>query len=196
METKKDDTLIALKDPKIGDVYTEFYSFFVYVLGRNDTVVTYMEANSPCELPKDGKTHTSTLEDFNAKFTYDRIDGSWVRLINRGKDIVPSWAVEYMKEYNSRPYVLSKYKKDNWQPVITPDRFVTLSNCPYYPCHKVVGMFNCKFCFCPFHHLTDCPGSYRMDGDVKDCSECTYPHEVENLEEIYTRLKVKLYSKK
>ena len=59
--------------------------------------------------------------------------------------------------------------------------------CQYYPCHKMERI-NCLFCYCPLNHLENCPGnpSYiEVNGKlIKDCSECTFPHEADNYEVI------------
>ena len=52
-------------------------------------------------------------------------------------------------------------------------------DCQYYPCHEVDGELNCMFCYCPLYFL-DCPGNYTMiDGKIKDCSACIFPHQGE-----------------
>jgi Zn-finger protein len=71
--------------------------------------------------------------------------------------------------------------------------------CKYYPCHT--GMksedFNCLFCYCPLNRYEDCPGNpeYITSGSgkkIKNCMNCTFPHEPENYEAIMAFLRKKL----
>jgi len=65
-------------------------------------------------------------------------------------------------------------------------QFFTNKNCEYYPCHDMNGkVLNCLFCYCPLQTKTDCPGILNGDAKYlpsgyKDCSSCTFPHDVEN----------------
>lgn len=62
--------------------------------------------------------------------------------------------------------------------------------CKYLPCHEGVGEnFNCLFCYCPMNSYEDCLGTPNYiplpnGKKVKDCSQCTYPHNPESYEEI------------
>ena len=62
----------------------------------------------------------------------------------------------------------------------------------YYPCHKGIENVNCLFCYCPLYNLEKCPGEYRyidLNGKkIKDCMNCTFPHELENYETIMALL--------
>ena len=56
--------------------------------------------------------------------------------------------------------------------------------CEFFPCHKGVDVekFNCLFCYCPLYALgKDCGGnpSYTKN-NIKNCSECIRPHEMDN----------------
>lgn len=56
--------------------------------------------------------------------------------------------------------------------------------CEYFPCHTTddEDNFNCLFCYCPLYALgSACGGtpSY-MENGIKNCSNCTLPHEKEN----------------
>jgi Zn-finger protein len=62
--------------------------------------------------------------------------------------------------------------------------------CDFYPCHKNIDKdnFNCLFCYCPLYTLK-CNGNYTMiDDKIKDCSNCTVPHDVSNYDKIIKRL--------
>jgi len=64
--------------------------------------------------------------------------------------------------------------------------------CEYFPCHSGVAPedFNCLFCYCPLYPLGEnCGGAYViLEGGVKDCSGCTFPHRRENYEKILAAL--------
>lgn len=63
-------------------------------------------------------------------------------------------------------------------------RYFENKECEYYPCHQGLEDFNCLFCYCPLHKLAHCPGTpeyIELSGKViKDCSNCTFPHEPKN----------------
>jgi len=48
--------------------------------------------------------------------------------------------------------------------------------CEYWPCHDLKKV-NCLFCYCPLYHIDDCGGIYKLKNDIKDCSNCTLPHD-------------------
>ena len=56
-------------------------------------------------------------------------------------------------------------------------------DCRYYPCHHAEHI-NCLFCYCPLYPYADCPGEYTMiskeGGEIKNCTDCMFPHEKEN----------------
>ena len=62
--------------------------------------------------------------------------------------------------------------------------------CEFFPCHQNADpeRFNCLFCYCPLYSMADCGGDYVNRNGVKDCTDCTYPHEPENYDEICARL--------
>lgn len=70
------------------------------------------------------------------------------------------------------------------------------TECQYYPCHKGVNSdaFNCLFCYCPLNPYENCPGTpqyitSKKGRKIKDCSQCTFPHNPENYELIMAFLK-------
>lgn len=66
-------------------------------------------------------------------------------------------------------------------------KFFENKDCEYYPCHKCEHI-NCLFCCCPLY-FGDSPGTYKiLENGVKDCSDCTYPHEPQNYIEVIRRL--------
>lgn len=58
-------------------------------------------------------------------------------------------------------------------------RFFNNNACEYFPCHTTANPedFNCKYCYCPLY-LLDCGGNFKMNNEVKDCSDCRIPHGV------------------
>ncbi|MDR2649224.1 MAG: cysteine-rich small domain-containing protein [Clostridiales bacterium] len=71
--------------------------------------------------------------------------------------------------------------------------FFSHINCEYFPCHTGIDEknFNCLFCYCPLYFLDGkCGGgfSYTAKG-VKDCTNCTFPHERKNYDRVIDTLK-------
>ena len=62
--------------------------------------------------------------------------------------------------------------------------------CEYFPCHKTESSddFNCLFCYCPLYLKEHCPGKPEWikagERKIKDCSNCTFPHQTENYETV------------
>lgn len=64
-------------------------------------------------------------------------------------------------------------------------KFFNHHQCEYYPCHPMdPEKLNCLFCFCPLYVLPECGGNYQMTGEIKDCSHCLLPHQIENYDYI------------
>lgn len=70
--------------------------------------------------------------------------------------------------------------------------FFSHHECEFFPCHKGVAddQFNCMFCYCPLYLLGDqCGGNFKyLDNGVKDCSECSIPHQKNNYDLIIKKL--------
>lgn len=66
--------------------------------------------------------------------------------------------------------------------------FFQNKECEYFPCHRNVDPynFNCLFCYCPLYALGDrCGGKFTYtEQGIKDCSNCTRPHEKDKYEDI------------
>ena len=64
--------------------------------------------------------------------------------------------------------------------------------CEYYPCHDSEHI-NCLFCFCPMYAYAECPGNPSWKDwngkKIKDCTDCTFPHDGRNYELIMGFLK-------
>ena len=67
-------------------------------------------------------------------------------------------------------------------------RFFENKDCKYFPCHQGLTEFNCLFCYCPLYRLEHCPGNpryFEKNGRrIKDCSDCTFPHDPEHYDTI------------
>ncbi|MBO6148443.1 MAG: metal-binding protein [Lachnospiraceae bacterium] len=72
-------------------------------------------------------------------------------------------------------------------------RFFENRDCPFFPCHELEGDFNCLFCYCPLYFLPDCPGNYTMrkrgSGEIRVCTDCTYPHEPSHYDDIMNEIR-------
>ena len=70
-------------------------------------------------------------------------------------------------------------------------RFFQHRGCEFFPCHEGVeeGQFSCLFCYCPLYALGDrCGGNFHyIQGGIKDCSDCLFPHKRENYDRINAR---------
>lgn len=70
-------------------------------------------------------------------------------------------------------------------------QFVQNKACEYFPCHKGdEDTFNCLFCYCPLYALKEkCGGNFRYtDKGIKDCSQCTKPHDANGYEHVRAHL--------
>lgn len=70
-------------------------------------------------------------------------------------------------------------------------RYFKNETCDYYPCHKGIADadFSCLFCYCPLYLYGErCGGIFHYSNGVKDCSDCTLPHEGKNYDVVVERL--------
>ncbi|MDR2561739.1 MAG: cysteine-rich small domain-containing protein [Holophagales bacterium] len=69
--------------------------------------------------------------------------------------------------------------------------FFSHRECEAFPCHpmKDLDNFNCLFCYCPLYILgLECGGNFvYLDNGMKDCTNCTLPHQRENYGAIVAR---------
>ena len=72
-------------------------------------------------------------------------------------------------------------------------RFFENRDCKYFPCHEGLTEFNCMFCYCPLYTREKCPGNpafIMSEGKtIKDCTNCTFPHQPENYDKVIYCLK-------
>ena len=87
--------------------------------------------------------------------------------------------------YNGVIFLADKNKSENY-------KFVQNRKCEFFPCHKTnePHKFNCLFCFCPLYVLKDkCGGNFTYtDKGIKDCSDCTIPHDEGGYEYIMSKI--------
>lgn len=63
-------------------------------------------------------------------------------------------------------------------------KFFENKKCKHYPCHKGLKRINCLFCFCPLY-FSDCGGNFKItENEIKDCSECKFPHIEKNYNKV------------
>lgn len=72
-------------------------------------------------------------------------------------------------------------------------QFFENQECEFYPCHLDMDKINCLFCYCPLY-TTDCGGDYNNIAGIKDCSQCTLPHQIGGYEFILEGLTKTDYS--
>ncbi|MGN0482027.1 MAG: cysteine-rich small domain-containing protein [Lachnospiraceae bacterium] len=74
-------------------------------------------------------------------------------------------------------------------------RFFENRACKYFPCHQGLEDFNCLFCYCPLYLREHCPGNpvYKeIEGNkIKDCTNCTFPHQPQNYDAMMRILSVR-----
>mgnify|MGYP000023593596 FL=1 len=72
-------------------------------------------------------------------------------------------------------------------------KFFSHTECEFFPCHKTNDPenFNCLFCYCPLYALKDkCGGNFRYtEKGIKDCTNCTLPHQRKNYDYIIGKFK-------
>lgn len=74
-------------------------------------------------------------------------------------------------------------------------RFFQNKSCEFFPCHSDIPEkeFSCLMCYCPLYLVPDCigvqegKGIYLSNG-VKDCSDCSIPHDRKNYDLMMSEL--------
>ena len=78
--------------------------------------------------------------------------------------------------------------------------FFSHKRCEAFPCHDTDNgdNFNCLFCYCPLYFLDgDCGGKFTcMPDGVKNCGDCTIPHDRESYGYIISRLQDSIQANK
>lgn len=69
-------------------------------------------------------------------------------------------------------------------------RFFQNRECEYFPCHKVKSdeNFNCLFCYCALYYMENCGGNCTYDKSIKNCTNCTIPHQEKGYDYIIGRI--------
>jgi hypothetical protein len=104
----KEETYEALVEPRIGDYFTEMYTYHMIVLAVDDSTVKYVEASPPpitkaeakdMVLPYDGKLVSKSRQDFVEHFIYGPdFRKPWIRLADR--DVAVAGWLEYLEGEN------------------------------------------------------------------------------------------------
>lgn len=97
-------TVVAMADPQPGDLFTEMYNYWVYVLERTEFAVTIFHFNHGTK----GTVASMLLPDFREKYRYGNIDGYWIQLYKRDTPLtnilqyVREWVQSYDEELLGR----------------------------------------------------------------------------------------------
>ena len=91
----------AMMNPKVGDRFEEFYTFWMYVVKVSRWHVWTMSASAPCEFPKDGKIEKRTKKEFRKHFSYqtkapELKNKYWICLCDRNNN-VKNWIKPFWK---------------------------------------------------------------------------------------------------
>lgn len=81
----------AMQNPQVGDRFSEFCSFWIYVIAISGNTVITTEGSPPVTFPEEGKVKAQTREEFIARFAYGSIPGYWIRLADRGNNVEGWW---------------------------------------------------------------------------------------------------------
>lgn len=81
-------TIEAMDDPQVGDRFAEMYSFWVYVVYRDEDCVVTMEGSPPTTFPDEGELRVYSVEEMKERFGYKGGGDYWVRLVDRGNNVV------------------------------------------------------------------------------------------------------------
>jgi hypothetical protein len=88
-----DETSEAFANPKVGDLYSEMLSYWIYVIGVEGDCITTIESSAPCTFPTDGKVLWQSPDQFRKRCSYGTIPGYFVRLHSRNNDVA-GWLEE------------------------------------------------------------------------------------------------------
>jgi len=79
--------MVKLRTPKNirtlkkGDRFTEFYSYWLYIIKTTKKYIWTISAAAPCEFPKDGEIKKMTRQEFVEKY-------GWLYLVDRGNCVL------------------------------------------------------------------------------------------------------------
>lgn len=86
-------TAHAFWEPKVGMLFHEMYSYWLYVVDVNGDIVTTLESGAPCTFP-DGdsvKVWRGTVEEFSERWAYKGIIGFSMDIHSEDHDVA-GWA--------------------------------------------------------------------------------------------------------
>ena len=86
-------TVARMKNPVVGDEFTEMYHFWLTVLAVEGTKITWQSGAREWEL------HVADIRTFRKQYSYDHIEGYWVQFVKNigkkeAKDILEEWKKE------------------------------------------------------------------------------------------------------
>jgi len=84
---QKEKNRQAFENPKIGDRFSEMFSFYVYVVGIEDGRVCILEGSSPVTFPDTATRWEGTDEDFRQRFSYAGGEGYSVDFLDGGHGV-------------------------------------------------------------------------------------------------------------
>jgi hypothetical protein len=92
-QKRKQDTADAMDDPRAGDRFEEFYTFWMYVVAVNgDGSILVAQGSAPITFPYGAKFRRfETADDFRAAYSYKHFSDYWVCLADRDNDVT-GWA--------------------------------------------------------------------------------------------------------
>ena len=61
--------------------------------------------------------------------------------------------------------------------------------CIYYPCHKKDELEDCTLCYCPMYPCQHPKYGKFLENGIWDCSDCSWPHKKERIDELYELIK-------
>ena len=79
---------------------------------------------------------------------------------------------------------------------VNDTRYFENRACKYYPCHEGIEHINCMFCYCPLYEDEGCGGEYYInDKGIKNCRNCSYPHDIDNYPDMIRKIKDRMYDR-
>lgn len=168
-----------------GDKKRPWFSKWYYWLCLSE--LPFAIAYPEIEKYKDEMLHRLTCKSYVMNSENDKkIHPVCLCILRNALSKYPEYA--YIKE--RQPYINAKDGRLYFDMRVMENsyRFFANRDCEYFPCHKVVGDFNCLFCYCPLYLKENCPGKpayIEKDGKkIKDCTNCIFPHQPENYDAV------------
>jgi len=94
IDDNKKKTKEAFENPRVGDLFHEMYSFWVFVVLVSDTHVAIMYAIGPCEFPADAITDILTRDEYAKRFQYSESNKDYSVMFRSHDNNVEGWYKE------------------------------------------------------------------------------------------------------